>query len=222
MKLWAIGLWALAALDAGEGSALGTPLRQDGYSVRPPQGFKMARMELFHLTRAGAVGAGEGRWLSAALSDGAEADAASMLISVVEGGFQPNAAARDELSTRVMRHFSEELALKLAIERAELVLGPSPRVEVFGSVKQEDQLRFVLVAAMAGEGRHAVVTFSVPSGRWEALSGTARASLDTFRADPPSSREASRGVAGAAAAVLAGALVLSLALWRRRRRVLGG
>ncbi|MHB8873427.1 MAG: hypothetical protein ACYC8T_07040, partial [Myxococcaceae bacterium] len=134
---------------------LGTPLRQDGYSLRPPQGFRMARMDLFRGTRATAVsavaspearGPGPARWLSAALVDGEGEDAAAMVVSMVEGSFQATPAARDEFSTAVVRHFSEELGLKLAMERAELVGGPAARIEVFGTVRQEDQVRRVLVS----------------------------------------------------------------------------
>jgi hypothetical protein len=118
----------------------------------------------------------------------------------------------------VVRHFADELSLKFSMERADLVAGAWPRAQVLGSVRQEDQLRYVLVAAMAGEGRHAVVTFSVPSGRWEALSGALEASLDTFRFEGQPSTGVPRQLAVVAAALFAGMLLLSAVLWRRRRR----
>ncbi len=141
-----------------------------------------------------------------------------MLISVVDGSLQATPATRDEFSTAVLRHFSDELHLTLAMERAELITEGVPRVEVLGTVRHEGQLRNVLVAGMAGKARHAVVVFSVPTGRWAELSAQIQASLGSFRTDPSSGSEIPRGVAGAAAGALAGALIASLAVWRRRRR----
>jgi hypothetical protein len=213
---------ALAVAEPG----LGTPLRQDGYSLRPPQGFRMERMELFRGTRATAVsaaaspearGPGLSRWLSAALVDGDGDDAAAMVVSVVEGSFQATPAARDEFSTAVVRHFADELGMKLAMERAELVPGPAARIEVLGTLRQEDQVRRVLISAMAGDGRHVVVGFTAPTGRWEQLAAGARASLETFRNDAPAASDASRGLAAVVALVVAAALLVSLALWKRRR-----
>ncbi|MFZ5471762.1 MAG: hypothetical protein ACOZIN_20225 [Myxococcota bacterium] len=199
--------------------SLGTPLRQDGYVLRPPQNFRMARMDLFHGTRAGAAAGGApGRWLSAALIDGQEEDASSLLVSIVERSFQPSPAARDDFSTAVVRHYADELGLKFSMERAELVAGASPRIEVLGTVRAQNQARHVLVAAMAGEGRHAVVTFSIPSGRYEALSGALRASLDSYRPDAPIANERSRGAVRVIAGLLAFALVASWWLRRRLRR----
>jgi hypothetical protein len=211
------GAVSLLLLGAGP---LGTELRQDGYSLRPPREFTMARMELFKATRAGAMSASPSvaRMLSAALVDRPGQDSASMLVAVVDGSFQATPAGRDEFSTAVVRHFSDELRLVLAMDRAELITGGAPRVEVFGTVRHEGQLRNVVVAGMAGKGRHAVITFSLPTGRWAELSPQIRASLDSFRNDSPSAREIPRGVAGAAVGTLAGALIASLAIWRRRRR----
>ncbi len=199
---------------------LGTELRQDGYVIRPPVQFRMTRMDLYAGTQVGAVsGAPFGnRWLSAALVDGDGPDAASLLVAVVDGSFRPTPSSRDELSAAVVRHFADELSLKFSMERAELVSGSSPRIEVLGSVRLEDQLRYVLVAAMAGEGRHAVVTFSSPSGRWESLEPSLEASLNSFRFEAQQPAELPRGVAGAAAALFAGMLSLSVWAWRRRRR----
>lgn len=218
-------LVALAVAEPG----LGTPLRQDGYSLRPPQGFRMERMDLYRGTRATAVsavaspearGPGLTRWLSAALVDGDGDDAAAMVVSIVEGSFQATPAARDEFSTAVVRHFSDELGMKFAMERAELVAGAAARIEVLGTVRQEDQVRRVLISAMAGDGRHAVVGFTAPTGRWEQLGASARASLETFRNDAPAASDASRGLAAIVALVMAAALLASLVLWRRRRRAL--
>ena len=141
-----------------------------------------------------------------------------MVVSMVEGSFQATPAARDEFSTAVVRHFSDELGLKLSMDGAELIGGPAARIEVSGTVREEDQVRRVLVAAMAGDGRHAVVGFTAPTGRWEQLGASARASLESFRNDPAASSEVSRGLAAAVALVMAAALLTSLVLWRRRRR----
>jgi len=219
----------LGVVLAVTGPVLGTPLRQDDYSLRPPQGFRMERMDLFRGTHATAVGAvaspeargpGLARWLSAALVDGDGDDAAAMVVSIVEGSFPVTPSARDEFSTAVVRHFTDELGLKFALERAELVPGAAARIEVLGTVRQEDQVRRVLIAAMAGDGRHVVVGFTAPTGRWEQLAVNARASLDTFRNVPPLSSDATRGLAAGVALALALALLASLVLWKRRRRFL--
>ena len=192
-------LW-LAAADP----ALGTPLRLDGYSLRPPQGFRMTRLDLFRGTRATAVsavaspearGPGPARWLSAALVDGDGEDAAAMVISMVEGSFQATPAARDEFSTAVVRHFSDELGLKLLVDGAELVNGPAARIEVSGTVREEDQVRRVLFAAMAGDGRHAVVGFTAPTGKWSSSARGRRLrsrASETTRRPRPRPRGASR------------------------------
>lgn len=197
---------------------LGTEIRRDGYSLRPPPGFVLARMELFRETGAGALSLSpeSSRALSAALVDRPGEDSASMLISVVDGTFQATPAGRDELSTAVVRHFAEEIRLALALDRAVLISAGAPRVEVLGTVRQEGQLRNVLVAGMAGKGKHAVIIFSVPSGRWADLNPQIRDSLDSFKNDPPAGNEIPRGLIGAA--VLAGALIAALAAWRHRQR----
>jgi len=82
----------------------------------------------------------------------------------------------------------------------------------------EGQARHVWVAGLAGEGRHAVMTVSMPAGRYEALAPSIAASLDSFRQDPGPVGPLSRSTAGAIAGALAGALMVSLALWRRRPR----
>jgi hypothetical protein len=176
-------------------------------------------MELFRGSQAGvlSLSPSSSRALSAALVDRPGEDSASMLISVVDGTFQATPAGRDEFSTAVVRHFADQIRLALAMDRAELINAGTPRVEVLGTVRQEGQLRNVLVAGMAGKGRHAVIIFSVPSGRWTELNPQIRASLDSFRNDPLPGNELHRGVAGAVA-VLAGALIAGLAIWRHRRR----
>ena len=199
--------------------ALGNELRQDGYSLRPPREFTKAYLPLFQGTRALAPSGSPFSFgmLSAVLVDRTGQDAASMVVSTVDGSLAAAPAARDEFSATVVRHFSDELGLPLAMERAELVAEGAPRVEVLATLRQAGQLRNVLVAGMAGKGRHAVISFSVPSGRWGELRPQIRASLDSFR-NEPSSKEMPRTVAGAAAGALVGTLVASFALWRRRQR----
>lgn len=219
MLVSAVMVASVATLVAGEAPALGTPVRQDGYSLRPPSPFRMVRMDPYRATRVGAVALspGAGRFLSAALVDGEGQDAATMLVSVVDGSFEASPSMRDDFSAAVARHFAEELGLDFQMLTAERAPGQAPRIEVLGTVRQGAQLRYVLVAGMEGEGRHAVVTFSAPSGRWEALRPTVRSSLDSFQSDAPPSGTGLRTVAGAAAGALLGALVVSIAAWRRRR-----
>jgi hypothetical protein len=197
---------------------LGGELRQDGYAFRPPTGFIIQRADFFQGTAAAALDASTGpRSLSAVLTDGDGPDAASLLVARVDGSFDAHPATRDEVSGEVMRHFADGLGMPLALESAHAAGAPAPRIEVLGTVHQEGQARHVLVAVLAGDGRHAVITFSVPSGRYQALAPALEASLDSFRADPTGTSPLSRGVAGAVAGALAGAFLVSIALWRRRR-----
>jgi hypothetical protein len=206
----------LAAL--GEPSLLGSELREDSYAVRPPAGFTVERPEAFSGTRAAAVGVStSAKALSAVLVDSEGPDAAAMLIAEVDGAFDGHPASRDELSGAVVRHFTEDLGFSFTLESARAAAGRVPRIEVLGTLRQEGQARHVLVAALAGEPRHAVITFSVPSGRYQALSPALEASLDTFSVETPAGRPFSRGLAGAITGTIAGALVVSLALWRRRK-----
>ena len=141
-----------------------------------------------------------------------------MLIALVEGSFQASPAARDEFSAAVVRHYSEELGLKFAMERAQLVPGSPSRIEVLGTVRLDNQVRGVLVAAFDGSGKHAVLTFTAPSGRWDTLVGAAHSSMDSFRNDLPVSAGASRGLVGAVAIGFAIALSVSAWAWKRRTR----
>jgi hypothetical protein len=212
-----LALWATAG-------ALGTPLRQDGYSFRPPEGFRMVRMDAFHGTRVGGVPYPPGgqRFLSAALVDGEGQDASSLLVSVVEGTLVADETTRDAFSTAVVRHFAEELGVPLTLDRAQVVRGPAPRIEVRGTLKQRDQVRAVLVAALQGEGRHVVMTFSVPAARLESRLPTLRASLETFRPDSAPTAPWKRRVTSAILPALGLMLLASLWLWRRQRRALQG
>ena len=209
-------LAALVLLADGDPS-LGASLKQGGFTLKPPKGFRMERMDLFHGTRVGGVAMqpGASRWLAAALVDGDSEEAASMLVSVVEAPFAVGPGARDELSAAAVHHFNDELGLKLAMERAEVVTGPAPHVQVLGSVRQGSQLRKVVVAAFPGEVRHLVITFSTPSGRFDALEKVLADSLDSVRADSGPSA-APRTVAWAAIALVGSLLAASIGLWRRR------
>jgi hypothetical protein len=199
---------------------LGTELRRDGYVIRPPRDFVMGRMDLFRGTRAGAVSSAPEvtRALSAALVDRPGQDAAAMLISIVEGPLQATPAAREEFSAATVRHFSDNLNLPLAMDRADLISDSPARIEVTGHVRHEGQVRQILVAGMAGKSSHVVLLFSIPTGRWSELAPQVRGSLESFRFEEPPDRELPRGAAGAAAGALAGALVASIAIWRRRKR----
>jgi hypothetical protein len=209
-------MWVLLLTADGD-PALGAALRQGGYTLKPPRGFRMARMDLFNGTRVGAIASAphDPRWLSAALVDSESEEAASMLVGVVEAPFAVGPGARDELSAAAVHHFTNELGLKLAMERAELVGGASPHVRVLGSVRQGSQLRKVLIAAFPGEARHLVVTFTAPSGRFESLEKVFSESLESVRSEVPSSA-AGRTVAWAALALVGSLLAASIGLWRRR------
>lgn len=206
-------LAAVGALDL-----VGPPLRQDGYQLRPPRAFRMARMDLYHGTRVATVSkaTAAARYLSAALMDGDGEDAATMLVSVVEEPLSLGPSSRDEASTAVLRHFRDELELPFVLERADVRTGPAARVEVLGSVREGSQLRRILVAAWPGEVRHVVVLFSVPSGRWESLKAAIDESLDSVRAD--TAQGPSRSWRWAFATFMAALLVLSFGLWRRRQQ----
>jgi hypothetical protein len=211
-------LGILFKLALGASPLLGGELRQEGYALRPPAGFVLQRREALQGTSAAALDVTAGaRSLAAVLTDGDGPDAASLWVARVEGAFDAHPAKRDEISGEVMRHFSDDLAIPMALESAHAVAGASPRIEVLGTVHQEGQARHVLVAVMAGEGRHTVITFSIPSGRYQPLAPAIQASLDSFRADPPATSPLWRRAAGAVAGGLAGAILVSMALWRRRR-----
>ena len=208
----------LVLLFTAEGEPpLGVALKQGGFTIRPPRGFRMERMDLFNGTRVGAIATSLNapRWLAAALVDSDSEEAASMLVGVVEAPFAVGPGARDELSAAAVHHFTNELGLKLAMERAELVGGPSPHVRVLGSVRQGSQLRKVIVAAFPGEARHLVVTFTAPSGRFESLEKVFGESLESVRSEAPSSA-AGRTLAWAALALVGSLLAASIGLWRRR------
>jgi hypothetical protein len=200
--------------------ALGSELRRDGYLFRPPEGFYMARWEQYAGSRAGAVAleSDAPRALSAALADGEGPEAATLLVSVVERGFSASPSERDDFGAAVMQHFQRELGLTLSPERVERLGGAVPRVEVLGTLREAGQVRTVLVAGLASEGRHAVVMVSAPAVRWEELAPRVRASLETFRLEATTAPgPVPRRLLGALAGALAGALVASYTAWRRRR-----
>jgi hypothetical protein len=200
----------------GASELLGPPIHQDGLSIRPPRAFHLARMDLFHGTRVIGVSVMDSvpRYLSAALMDGDGEDAASMLVSVIDEPLRLGPNARDDAATLVMKHLRDELELEFSLERADVVTGPAARVEVRGQIREGAQLRKVLVATFAGESRRAVVLFSVPSGKWDALVPALDASLDTMRVEQQGGP--SRPLALAFAIVVGAALLGSFGLWRRR------
>ncbi|WP_254614756.1 hypothetical protein [Myxococcus sp. CA056] len=211
---WAAGGWLLLS------GALGSELRRDGYVLRPPERFHMVRWEPYVGSVAGAVSldAEATRSLSAALADGEGPEAATMLVSVVERSFSASPSERDDFASAVMQHFQRELGVTLSPERVDRVGGIVPRVEVLGTLREAGQVRTVLVAGLASEGRHVVVVVSAPAVRWESLAPGVRASLDTFRLEATTAPGVvPRRVLGALAGALAGALVASYAAWRRMR-----
>lgn len=205
---------ALALLVLSGAGTLGPALRQDGFQLRPPAGFRMARMDLFHGTQVGAVSPGGSGYLSAALVDGDGENAASLLIAVADTPFSLGPSARDTLSTAVVKHFNDTLAQPFSLERAELVGG---RAQVLGSIRQGSQLRRVLVAAWPGEGRHVVAVASVPSGRWDELAPQLSESFDSFRPDVSGGARPPPQLMWGFAALAAALLLISIGLWRRRQ-----
>jgi hypothetical protein len=213
-----MGRTALTAVFGGLLAAgLGTELRTDGYALKPPESFRLQRGDLFEGSRLGSLGLGGGRW-SALLVDGEGPSAAAMVIAWADGSFSAHPSDRDELAGQVLHHFTDELGVPATLQTAEWVQGAIPRIEVLGTLRQQGQVRYLLVAALPGEGRHPVVAFSIPSARLDALLPQLKACLDTFHVESPAARPLWRNVAGAVAGALAGALLVSVALWRRRRQ----
>lgn len=199
-------------LVAMSAAPLGPVLRQDGFQVRPPAGFRMARMDLFHGTRVGAIGGGG--YLSAALVDGDAETASSLLLAIVDTSFSLGPSSRDTLSTAVVKHFNDALDQPFSLERAEVVNG---RVQVIGAIRQGSQLRRVLVAAWPGVGRHVVAVASAPSGRWDELAPQFADSFESLKVDAPLTSRPPQQVMWAAAALAAAALLISIGVWRRRQ-----
>lgn len=210
-------MWsALVLLVVSADPALGPVLRQDGFQMKPPKSFRMARMDLFHGTQVGTISVipSASRYLSAALVDGEGEDAASLLISVIDATLSLGPSSRDELSTAVVRHLRDELGQPFQLERAEVTNG---RVEVLGSVRQGSQLRRILVAAWPGESRHIVAVCSAPSGRWEVMAPVLSDSFDSMKVEPVSSARLPQRLLWAFAALVAALLLISVGLWRRRQ-----
>ena len=209
-------MWSAVVLLLLTADGLGPVLRQDGFQFKPPNRFRMARMDLFHGTQVGTISVSPSapRYLSAALVDGEGEDASSILVSVVDATLWLGPSSRDDLSTAVVRHLRDELGQPFQLERAEVTKG---RVEVLGSVREGSQLRRILVAAWPGETRHIVAICSVPSGRWEALAPVIAESFDSMKVEPVSTLRPPQRLLWAFAALAAAALLISVGLWRRRQ-----
>ncbi|MBL9039174.1 MAG: hypothetical protein JNG84_11700 [Archangium sp.] len=192
------------------GETLGPPVRHDGVTLRPPSGFRAARLDVFHGSRAGNVG-GPG-YVASALVDGDGEDAATMVLSIVEGPFSVGLGARDVLATAVVAHFRDVLEQPLALDRVEVIDG---RVEVHGTLRDGGQARHVVISAFEGSARHLVVLVSVPTGRWQQLAPVIAASLESVRSDPQA--PSPKALAGALLASTAALLAVSMAVWRQRR-----
>jgi hypothetical protein len=206
----------LMLLLAADGPPLGPVLRQDAFQFKPPRGFRMARMDLFHGTQVGTISVDSqaSRYLSAALVDGDGEEAASLLVSVVEDTLRLGPSSRDALSMAVMRHVRDELGQPFQLERTEVRNG---RVEVLGSVRQGSQLRRILAAAWPGEQRHVVALVSAPSGRWEELAPIFSESFDSLKVEPVASSRPPQRLLWAFATLVAAGFLISIGLWRRRQ-----
>lgn len=178
----------------------------------------MGRMDLYSGTKVGtpSIVPEAERFLSAALVDGEREDAASMLIAVIDSDFAPSASSRDDLAATVVKHFSDSLGLPFSLDHAKWFESRPARVEVLGHVRQGSQLRQFLVTAFEGEARHVVVTFSVPSGRWDSLSPALTASIESYRTERGPRAVGARGVTWALVALLFSALLVLLAIARAR------
>jgi hypothetical protein len=216
MRAWLLPIILAASTATPE---LGTELRRHGYAFRPPAGFSLMPMERFRGTQVGVVRGEEGDGLfSAALIDGAGEDAATIWVAEVPGTLEVSPAARDDFSAAVMRHLNQELGLSVAMERSSTTSGPAPRIELVGTLRREGQLRRILVAGIAGSGRHLVITASAPADRLDAMMPALSASLDTVVMERrPGMDRSSREVLGVGAMGLLGALLASMVI---RRRVL--
>ncbi len=198
-------------------SLLGPPLRTEQFQLRPPQPFRMSRMDLFHGTTAFALADRDvPRWIAAVLADGDSEDAATLTLAVIQTSLAEGGGGRDRLVRAAAEHFRDELDVALTIERAEVKRGPTPRIEALGSVRAGAQLRTLTIVAWPHEGHHVVAVFSAPSGKWAELAPVLQESLDTFRYEarapgPPQSW------ALAFALSIVAALGGSVALWRRRQ-----
>ncbi len=201
----------LAVLTATD--SLGAPLRHEGFSIRPPKAFHMARLDLFHGTKVGSIGGSS--YLAAALLDGDGEDAASMLLTVVDAPLDIGLGVRDTLATDVSKELKDELDQKFMLERADVV--PNQRVEVRGSIRAGSQARQILVAAFPGEAKHTVAIFSVPTGRWDELRAAIADSLDSYRVESAGGQAPPRRWALGFAALLGATFVVSVGLSRRRR-----
>jgi hypothetical protein len=176
-------------------------------------------MDLYAATKAGAVSARPEieRFLSAALIDGDGEDASAMLVAVIENDFVPSAAARDEFSTAVVRHFTDSLGMSFALDRSKWQEARPARIEVLGHIRQGSQLRQLWVTAFEGEGRHVVVTFSVPSGKWDAMLPAMAASIESYRDERGSKAGTARGVTWALGALIVSGLLVLIGVARARR-----
>lgn len=206
-------IWSAAVVLLLGAESLGPVLRQESFQLRPPQGFRMTRMDLFHGTQAGVVSMvpSASRYLAVALMDGEGEDAATLLIGVVDAPFEMGSSSRDELSAAVVRHLRDELGQLFQLERAEALNG---RVEVLGSVQLGNQVRRVVVAAWPGAPHHVVALYTVPSGRWEGLASALSESFNSLKVEvgaPPRSLRAK----WAFAVLVAVLLVISIGIWRR-------
>lgn len=205
----------MALLQHASAEPLGPVLRQDGYQFSPPQAFHAERMDLFHGTWAGAISLApqSPRYLSVALVDRAEEDAATLSLSIIEEPFSLGPSSRDHMTTAVVRHFRDVLDVAFQLERSEIHHG---RVEVFGAIRQGSQLRRIWIVAWPHARRHVVALCSVPSGRWEALEPTLRRSLDTMRLDEQSGFRPPQWILWVL--VMALGALLATSMRQRRRR----
>lgn len=205
----------LLLVALADADALGPPLKQDGYRLRPPRGFHLARMELYRGSHAFAVGAGKGtpRQVSAVLVDGdvERDDSATLALAVIDEALEPS--ARDAWPAEVTRHFQDVLGLPFTLERCQ---STPQRFECLGAVTQHGQARRVVVATWPNDGRHTVAVASVPTARWETFAPVLAESFGTFGYEALTTAPPARRTWWSVLAAVAGLFAASVWLWRRR------
>lgn len=199
-----LAVWLFAS------AALGPPLALDGYSIRPPSGFRLEPPERYRGSHAFVGSSGT---LSAALVENEAPAPSSMWIATVDGPLREPPIARDGFAASVQRQLSE-IGSELQVRSCAATVD---RVELIGELEEHGERRMLNVFAFRGELRHVVVGFSVPASRWRELQPAIAASAATFSGSYEAADGGRRAAIAAALLGLAG-LLASVALRRRRAR----
>jgi hypothetical protein len=182
----------------------------EGYPIRPPPGFTAAEPGAYRGSQLGVISADPQAkgYLAAAYVNNAVEGTPTLMISVVEGGFRATPSSRDEFAAAAIKHF-EDLRFKFAIDRVDLI---APFVELTGTLIDDGKKRHLVVAAMPGRTRHAVVVFSVPLGELARMVSVIRTFLNSFPIEESAAFWTGDRIAVSAALVGAGILTWMLLL----------